>query len=64
MRPDLPDCHDNQTSTCSVSVLGSFYLHNSILQAGSDEQLVSLHTEDEVGSNWFREILYSIHENS
>lgn len=32
-------------------------LHNSVLQASSNEQLISLHVEDEVGSDWPREIL-------
>lgn len=53
-----------RVNKASVSLLVQFYLHNSVLQASSDEQLISLHTEDEVGSNWFREILYSINENS
>ena len=32
-------------------------LHHSVLQAGSDEELVGLHVEDEVGSDRLWEIL-------
>lgn len=32
-------------------------LHHSVLQAGSDEELIGLHVEDEVGSDRLWEIL-------